>query len=79
MRRSPLRMKGVHMVTHKFKVGQNVRFRPMRSSTMVGAQECKILRLLPIENGVRLYRIKCVAENVERVANEGELRAAPLA
>lgn len=67
------------MVTHKYKVGQNVRFRPMRTSAMVGAQECKIVRLLPIENGIRQYRIKCVAENVERVANEGELQAAPLA
>ena len=58
------------MSSHKFKIGQMVRFRPGR---MVGYSECKILRLLPIEEGNHLYRIKCATENVERVAKESEL------
>ena len=42
-------------------------------SALVGAHDCKIIRQLPIEDGVNLYRIKCVAENFERVAKESEL------
>lgn len=61
------------MATHKFEVGQNVRFRPNGKSTLVGPQVGKIVRLLPNEEGSCLYRIKCDAENVERVAKEGEL------
>ena len=61
------------MASHKYEVGQNVRFRPNRMSSLVGAQEGRIVRLLPIEEGSYLYRIKCVAENVERVAREGDL------
>ena len=61
------------MASHKYEVGQNVRFNPSRTSSLVGSQEGKIVRLLPIEEGSYLYRIKCVAENVERVAKEGDL------
>lgn len=59
------------MANHKFKVGQNVRLRPNRMRA--GFQECKIMRLLPMEEGNYLYRIKCGAESVERVAKEGDL------
>jgi hypothetical protein len=31
------------------------------------------MRQLPIEDGSHLYRVKCVGENVERVAKEGDL------
>jgi hypothetical protein len=58
---------------HKFKIGQTVRFRPNRLGAVVGYSECKILRLLPIEEGNHLYRIKWVTENVERVVKESEL------
>ena len=61
------------MTRRKYKVGQNVRFRPKHLSALVGAQNCKIIRLLPAEDGAYLYRIKCALENVERVANEREL------
>lgn len=61
------------MANHKFKVGQNVRLRPNRMSSLAGSQECKIMRLLPMEEGNYLYRIKCGAESVERVAKEGDL------
>jgi hypothetical protein len=61
------------MASHKYKVGQDVRLTPTRMSSFVRSLECKITRLLPIENGSHLYRIKCVTENVERVAKEGDL------
>ena len=61
------------MARHKYEVGQHVRFRPNRTSSLSGSQEGTIVRLLPIEEGSNLYRDKCVAENVERVAREGDL------
>ena len=66
------------MVSHKYKVGQNVSYRPTRMSALVGRQDCKIVRLLPIEDGKCLYRIKCVDEAVERVVQEGHLAVRPL-
>jgi hypothetical protein len=66
------------MAKHKYKVGQNVRFRPRHMSALVGPQDCKIIRQLPLENGTHLYRIKCVVENVERIAQESELALRPL-
>ena len=61
------------MPNHKYEVGQDVRLRPNRMSSLVGSQEGRIVRLLPIEEGSYLYRIKCVAESGERVAKEGDL------
>ena len=61
------------MASHKYRVGQNVTFRPTRMSALIGRQDCKIIRLLPIEDGNCLYRIKCVDESVERVVQEGHL------
>jgi hypothetical protein len=61
------------MPGHKFKIGQKVRFKSNRMGSLVRSSECKILRLLPVEGGNRLYRIKCVTENVERVVEENEL------
>jgi hypothetical protein len=40
---------------------------------LIGRQDCKIIRLLPIEDGNCLYRIKCIDESVERVVQEGHL------
>ena len=61
------------MASHKYKVGQSVRFRPTYMSALVGAHDCEIIRQLPAQDGAYLYRIKCRLENVERVAKEGEL------
>lgn len=61
------------MASHKFEVGQNVEFSPARLSSLVGRQECKIVRRLPIQDGGYLYRIRCVAENAERVVKEDDL------
>jgi hypothetical protein len=61
------------MLGHKYKVGDTVSFTPGRMGFPAANRACKIVRLLPIEDGNRLYRIKCAAENFERVAKETEL------
>ena len=61
------------MKTHKFSVGQTVRYisgtvgRPGASGTY------KIVRILPLENDEQLYRIKSAHEAHERVARESQL------
>jgi hypothetical protein len=70
--------KEVLVASHKYKVGQNVRLTPTRRSSLMRSQECKIVRQLPIEGGSHLYRIKCVGENVERVAKEGDIMSLSL-
>jgi hypothetical protein len=59
-------------MSRKYRVGESVRFRP-KHIALVGSQNCKIMQLLPMEDGAYLYRIKCAVENVERVVKEGEL------
>jgi hypothetical protein len=66
------------MANHKYRVGQNVRMTPTRLSSLLRLQECKIIRQLPIEDGSHLYRVKCVGENVERIAKEGDLTSLSL-
>ena len=60
-------------MTHKFDVGQNVYFNPP-SVTAAARGKYKIVRVLPIENDNKLsYRIKSLAENFERIAEEHQL------
>lgn len=59
--------------SHKFKVGDSVDFRPGRMGLPAASRACTILRLLPVEDGKQLYRIKCAAEAFERVAHEAQL------
>ena len=66
------------MANHKYRIGQNVRMTPTRLSSLLRSQECTIMRQLPIEDGSRLYRVRCVGENVERVAKEGDLTSVSL-
>jgi len=61
------------MSGHRFKVGQLVDFSPGRLSALASSREYKIIRLLPVEGGVRQYRIKGVTEPYERIAKESEL------
>jgi hypothetical protein len=61
------------MARHRYKVGQSVDFSPGRLSPPASSREYKILRLLPVEHGNLLYRIKSTAETFERVAKESEL------
>jgi hypothetical protein len=60
------------MTTHKFQLGERVQLRqkPM-SNAPRGPYE--IVRLLPPDDGVPLYRIKNRGESNERVAKEIEL------
>jgi hypothetical protein len=65
---------GVRSITHhKFKVGETVDFRPGRMGFPAASRECTIVRLLPVEAGRNLYRIKCAAEAFERVVPEAQL------
>jgi len=61
------------MASHRFKVGQMVDFTPSQMGVSASARAYKVLRLLPQENGQRLYRIKTIAEAFERIARESEL------
>jgi hypothetical protein len=60
---------------HKYKIGQAVDLRPGRWSLPASTREYKILRLLPVESGERMYRVKSEAETFERSAKESELSA----
>jgi hypothetical protein len=61
------------MVSHRFKVGQTVTFKPSRRSLPTADMECTIVRRLPVEGGNRLYRVKCSSEAFERVVSEAQL------
>jgi hypothetical protein len=60
---------------HKYKIGQAVDLSPGRWSLPASSREYKIVRLLPIEGGERMYRVKSEAETFERIAKESELTA----
>ena len=62
---------------HKYKVGQAVDLRPGRWGLPASSKEYKIVRLLPVEGGERMYRVKSAAETFERIAKESELTARP--
>ena len=62
-------------VTHKFRIGQMVDFVPSKTGVMPSARSYKVLHVLPLEGGERLYRIKTIAEAFERIARESELRS----
>lgn len=55
---------------HKFKVGQTLHFTQRGLASGEGSMICKIMQLLPFEDGEPQYRIKCTSESVERVVKE---------
>jgi hypothetical protein len=59
--------------SHKYKVGETVDFKPGRMGFPAASRQCTIVRQLPIEGGIHLYRIKCAAEAFERVVPEVQL------
>jgi hypothetical protein len=61
------------MPQHKFKVGQLVDYYSGRSGIPASSLAYKIVRLLPVEGGDLLYRIKCSGETFERVVKEQDL------
>ena len=61
------------MTRHKYKVGQLVHYNPRRLGTPTSSRGYEIKRLLPLEGGDLLYRIKSPGETFERVAKEQDL------
>jgi hypothetical protein len=64
------------MAKHEFQVGQTVFYAPRRIGHPVGRTSCKIVRLLPSENGGELqYRIRCTLDAYDRIAPQSHLSA----
>jgi hypothetical protein len=63
----------VLMAEHKFHIGQTLNFHPHRMSSQARPGKCKVIRLVSSEGDTPQYRVKCVAENFERVVSESEL------
>jgi hypothetical protein len=61
------------MTRHKFKVGQLMDFDPPRSGVPTAGRQYEIVRLLPVESGELLYRVKGKGEAFERVVKEIQL------
>jgi hypothetical protein len=55
---------------HKYRIGQNLKFGARRVGSAQGDLYCKVLGLLPMQDGELQYRIKCTSENAERVVKE---------
>ena len=64
------------MSAHKFRIGQNVKYRPAARGTDAPLGTYQITRFLPQrEDGEAEYRIRNLNEGDERVARESELRS----
>jgi len=61
------------MSTHKFSIGQTVRFLPDRNQEGTARASFKIVRLLPEEASVFQYRVKSQLDGHERVVREDQL------
>jgi hypothetical protein len=61
------------MPTHKFAVGQTVRFSPDRNQEHTARGSFKIVRLLPEEASVFQYRVKSQMDGHERVVREDQI------
>ncbi len=63
-------------LSHKFRIGQLVEFRPQKGSAISPARGAyEILKQLPERDGEVQYRIKSAYEEHERIASESELRS----
>jgi hypothetical protein len=63
----------VTLVSHKYKVGQSVRYNSGAARRAGSNASFKIVRLLPSEGDHQQYRIKSASEAHERLAKENEL------
>ena len=61
------------MSSHKFAVGQTVRFSPDRYQQALRAERFKVMRLLPEAGNQLQYRVKCERDGHERVVREDQL------
>jgi len=59
--------------SHKFSIGQNVRYTAGPFGRFGASGSFKIVKLLPSEGDEQQYRIKSAAEAFERVAKESQL------
>jgi hypothetical protein len=59
--------------SHKYKVGQSVRYNSDALRRLGANSSYKIVRLLPLEGDQQQYRLKSVSEAHERVAKENEI------
>jgi hypothetical protein len=60
-------------MTHKYAAGQNVYYEPTFGNAAARGKYT-VVRTLPMENDSRVsYRIKSMAENFERIAEEHQL------
>lgn len=62
------------MSVHKFKIGQMLDVMPDRRSAQARAGRCKVVSLMPSDGRNPQYRVRCTAENFERVVCEDQLR-----
>lgn len=61
------------VLSHKYKVGQTVRYSSAALRRLGANSSYKIVRLLPSEGEQQQYRIKSASEAHERIAKENEL------
>lgn len=61
------------MALHKFEVGQSLVFSPRRIGNRDGSHSCKVVQLMPIEDGEYQYRIKSTSDDIERIVKESQL------
>lgn len=59
--------------SHRFKVGQNVRYTSNMLRYFRQSAEFRVVKLLPAEGNEQQYRIKSTTEPHERVAKESQL------
>lgn len=59
--------------THKFSIGQNVRYTAGPFGRFGASGSFKVVKLLPPEGDEQQYRIKSAGEAFERVAKESQL------
>ena len=65
--------RGALLKTHKYSIGQNVRYTAGPFGRFGASGSFKIVKLLPPEGDELQYRIKCAGEAFERVAKESQL------
>ena len=63
----------VALDTHKYKIGQSVRYNANMARRFGSSTSFKIVKLLPQQDGYQQYRIKSPGESHERIAKENEL------
>lgn len=61
------------MSEHKYKIGQMLDYKPHRASGYGRSGKCKVISLVPREGELPQYRVRCTAENFERVVWESQL------